>query len=85
MRRAAKRHGLHTEASHRFERGADPGILQKAIDCCAQLLAAEPGAIEGYEWQGVVRDGTASFVYGSPESVEDLDHESLLTSRTCRS
>jgi hypothetical protein len=24
--------------------------------------AAEPGAIEGYEWQGVVRDGTASFV-----------------------
>ncbi len=35
--------------------------------------AAEPGAIEGYEWQGVVRDGTASFVYGSPESVEDLE------------
>ena len=36
-------------------------------------LAAEPGAIEGYEWQGVVRDGTASFVYGSPETPEDLE------------
>jgi len=35
--------------------------------------AAEPGAIEGYEWQGVVRDGTASFVYGSPETPEDLE------------
>lgn len=35
--------------------------------------AAEPGALEGYEWQGVVRDGTASFVYGSPETAEDLE------------
>jgi hypothetical protein len=36
-------------------------------------LAAEPGAITGYEWQGVVREGTASFVYGSPETPEDLE------------
>jgi hypothetical protein len=35
--------------------------------------AAEPGVIEGYEWMGGVNDGTASFVYGSPETAEDLE------------
>jgi hypothetical protein len=35
--------------------------------------AAEPGAVQGYEWMGAVREGTASFVYGSPESAEDLE------------
>jgi hypothetical protein len=35
-------------------------------------LAAEPGAVEGYEWMGVSRDGVASFAYGSPETAEDL-------------
>ncbi|MBI5509225.1 MAG: phenylalanine--tRNA ligase subunit beta [Deltaproteobacteria bacterium] len=39
VRRGARRHGLHTEASHRFERGADPGMTLKALDRCAQLLA----------------------------------------------
>jgi phenylalanyl-tRNA synthetase beta chain len=39
IRRGARRHGLHTEASHRFERGADPNILGRAVDRCAQLCA----------------------------------------------
>lgn len=43
VRRTAKRHGLHTEASHRFERGADPGIVVKAIDRCAQLIVEVAG------------------------------------------
>ena len=43
VRRGARHHGMHTEASHRFERGADPGILQKAVDRCAQLLAEIAG------------------------------------------
>ena len=43
VRRTAKRHGLHTEASKRFERGADPGITARAVDRCAQLLT-EMGA-----------------------------------------
>ena len=38
VRQTAKHHGLHTEASHRFERGTDPGIVGKALDRCAQLL-----------------------------------------------
>ncbi len=39
VRRTAKRHGLHTEASHRFERGADPGMVVPALDRCAALIA----------------------------------------------
>ncbi len=39
VRRSARRHGLHTEASHRFERGADPGMVVPAADRCAALIA----------------------------------------------
>ncbi len=49
IRRTSKRHGLHTEASHRFERGADPGMLVPALDRCAALLAELSG--------GTVRKG----------------------------
>ncbi|MGH9476299.1 MAG: phenylalanine--tRNA ligase subunit beta [Terriglobales bacterium] len=38
VRRAARRHGLHTEASHRFERGADPGAAVTAAQRIATLL-----------------------------------------------
>ncbi|MBI3178132.1 MAG: phenylalanine--tRNA ligase subunit beta, partial [Deltaproteobacteria bacterium] len=38
IRRTARRHGLKTEASYRFERGADPGMAGRAVDRCAQLL-----------------------------------------------
>ncbi len=43
VRRTAKRHGLHTEASHRFERGADPGMVIPALDRCAALIAELAG------------------------------------------
>jgi phenylalanyl-tRNA synthetase beta chain len=39
VRQGARRHGLRTEASQRFERGVDIGLLTKAVDRCAQLLA----------------------------------------------
>jgi phenylalanyl-tRNA synthetase beta chain len=39
IRRTAKRLGLRTEASHRFERGADANILVKALDRAAALIA----------------------------------------------
>jgi phenylalanyl-tRNA synthetase beta chain len=38
-RLTSKRLGLHTDASHRFERGADINILIRAIDCAAALIA----------------------------------------------
>lgn len=39
IRRTSKRLGLHTESSHRFERGADIGILVTALDRAASLIA----------------------------------------------
>jgi phenylalanyl-tRNA synthetase beta chain len=44
IRRTSKRCRLHTDSSHRFERGADPGIVERAIDRCAQLLTEVAGA-----------------------------------------
>ena len=38
VRRTSKRHGLHTEASHRFERGVDFMMVDVALDRCAQLI-----------------------------------------------
>jgi phenylalanyl-tRNA synthetase beta chain len=40
VRRTAKRLGLHTEASHRFERGVDPnGVATAAWRCAARFVA----------------------------------------------
>ncbi len=50
----AKRHGLHTEASARFQRGMDPNNAERANRRVAQLLAehaggvAAPGAVDAY-------------------------------------
>lgn len=51
VRRTAKRHGLHTEASHRFERGMDIAMAREAIDRTAALIAELSG---GQVLQGVV-------------------------------
>ncbi len=44
IRRTARRFGMHTEASHRFERGADPLMAPVAADLAAQLIAQLTGA-----------------------------------------
>jgi phenylalanyl-tRNA synthetase beta chain len=49
VRRTSRRHGLKTEASYRFERGADPGMVIPALDRCAALIAELAG--------GTVRPG----------------------------
>ena len=41
VRSMAKRHGMHTDASHRFERGADYGITPLACDRVAELILAK--------------------------------------------
>jgi phenylalanyl-tRNA synthetase beta chain len=40
IRRAARRHGIHTESSHRFERGVDWGDTRAALDRASSLVAA---------------------------------------------
>jgi phenylalanyl-tRNA synthetase beta chain len=39
VRRAARRLGMHTEASHRFERGCDPEVASTACDVAAAMIA----------------------------------------------
>ncbi len=51
IRRTAKWHGMHTEASHRFERGADIAMAPLALDRAAALIAQVAG---GEILQGVV-------------------------------
>lgn len=43
VRRTAHRLGLKTEASHRFERGADRTMARTAVDACAALIARLAG------------------------------------------
>jgi phenylalanyl-tRNA synthetase beta chain len=45
VRRTSKRLGLHTDASHRFERGADPQIEPSVLADAAQLIAALGGGV----------------------------------------
>jgi phenylalanyl-tRNA synthetase beta chain len=54
VRRTSRRHGLKTEASYRFERGADPGMVVPALDRCAALIAelaggtVRPGVVDAH-------------------------------------
>ncbi|MDI6739107.1 MAG: phenylalanine--tRNA ligase subunit beta [Candidatus Edwardsbacteria bacterium] len=45
IRRGSHGLGLKTDASYRFERGADPNALEKAADRCARLIAEIAGGI----------------------------------------
>jgi phenylalanyl-tRNA synthetase beta chain len=52
--RTARRLDLHSEASHRFERGADPEGLERAATRCAKLIVDWAG---GTVCRGVAGDG----------------------------
>ncbi|HEV2646262.1 MAG TPA: phenylalanine--tRNA ligase subunit beta [Acidobacteriaceae bacterium] len=47
VRRSARRHGLHTDASHRFERGADFNACATANGLVAKLILESGGQAEG--------------------------------------
>jgi phenylalanyl-tRNA synthetase beta chain len=47
VRQTARRHGLHTDASHRFERGADLNAAPVASALVSAILLARGGWIEG--------------------------------------
>lgn len=56
VRAMAKRHLMHTDASHRFERGADWGITPLACDRVAELiLQSAGGEIDGARIDTVAR------------------------------
>ena len=43
----ARRHGLHTDSSHRFERGVDPALQRQAMERATRLLLAIAGGDPG--------------------------------------
>jgi len=47
VRRTARRHGLHTDASHRFERGADFNAAPVASALVSRILLENGGTLEG--------------------------------------
>ncbi|WNG17188.1 phenylalanine--tRNA ligase subunit beta [Cystobacter fuscus] len=73
VRRTSKRHGLHTEGSHRFERGADLDAVIPAADRAAALIAElsggtlAPGRVDVYPQPQPPR--RVSLRYGRVEKV----------------
>lgn len=56
VRRSSRRHGLHTDASHRFERGADIAATAAACARVAQLILESGGGwLEGTQIDTVAR------------------------------
>uniref|UniRef100_E6PYA8 phenylalanine--tRNA ligase n=1 Tax=mine drainage metagenome TaxID=410659 RepID=E6PYA8_9ZZZZ len=47
VRRTARRHGLHTDASHRFERGADFNAAPLASALVSSVILEAGGSVEG--------------------------------------
>lgn len=43
IRRTARRHGMHTESSHRFERGTDFGAIERVLDRARSMLVTLAG------------------------------------------
>jgi phenylalanyl-tRNA synthetase beta chain len=82
VRRSSKRHALHTEASHRFERGADLSAVPLALDRAAALIAelgkgrVLKGAIDVYPKPAAPREVTLrnarpEEVLGMPVSIAE--------------
>jgi phenylalanyl-tRNA synthetase beta chain len=59
IRKTARRHGMHTDASHRFERGADWAITPVACARVAQLIIETAGGhLEGEQIDTIAREIT---------------------------
>ncbi|MFN2386176.1 MAG: phenylalanine--tRNA ligase subunit beta [Thermoanaerobaculia bacterium] len=50
IRRTARRLGMHTDASHRFERGADPEAIPEALDLASRLVLESAGGRLASGW-----------------------------------
>lgn len=83
IRKTSKALGMHTEASHRFERGADPEGVIPAINRAAQLIAeiaggeicsgivdAYPGKHEAINIK--LRPERANFILGTDIDADDI-------------
>lgn len=93
IRRTSRRLGLHTDSSHRFERGVDPQAIPRVLASAASLIAelgrgaAATTAIdrvaEPYQHVSVsLRPARAARLLGTPVSKEDSAR--ILESLGCR-
>jgi phenylalanyl-tRNA synthetase beta chain len=85
IRRTAKALGLRTEASYRFERGADVGIADWASQRCAQLILETAGgqlaegSVDAYPQPAAPREITlrhakVADLLGVPLRPEEIEH-----------
>src|SRR5581483_9469567 len=57
VRKTAKRHGLHTDASHRFERGADYDATSLACSLVAKrIIESGGGELDGSQIDAIARE-----------------------------
>jgi phenylalanyl-tRNA synthetase beta chain len=66
VRRSGKRHGLHTDASHRFERGADFNAPPVASALVSQIILQAGGFVDGEMVDVVVPEALARTAKRSP-------------------
>ena len=59
MRKSAKRHGLNTDASFRFERGVDPDLTKYALKYASNMIVELTG--------GVIKDQIYEVISGLPK------------------
>ncbi|MGH9513688.1 MAG: phenylalanine--tRNA ligase subunit beta [Terriglobales bacterium] len=85
IRKSSRRHGLHTDASHRFERGADYGATSLACARVAQrVLGTAGGQLHGYEIDVIARALDQAPVVLRMSEVHRILGERLETSEVLR-
>src|SRR5271163_643713 len=78
VRRSSKRHGLHTDASHRFERGADFNAPPLASALVSQLILQGGGCVEGELVDVVVPEAAARTARRPPISLSHREVRRML-------
>src|SRR5580692_2984507 len=68
VRRSGKRHGLHTDASHRFERGADFNAPPVASALVSQIILQAGGFVDGEMVDVVLPEAVARTAKRTPIS-----------------
>ena len=85
VRRTAKLLGLHTEASHRFERGTDPeGVLQAQERCVALICEIAGGVATGDALDVYAIQKDEKIISLRPERVEAISSLSVSTAEMIR-
>ncbi|MFI3295194.1 MAG: phenylalanine--tRNA ligase subunit beta [Rikenellaceae bacterium] len=73
IRKSAKRHGLSTDASFRYERGADPNIAPYALMRCASLMCELAGGVVSSEVVDLYSEPVLPFTFAfDPQRVNRL-------------